>query len=288
MGNYEKRKVDLVVISDVHLGTYGCKATELLNYLHSIQPKTLILNGDIFDIWQFSTSYFPKSHMKILKYLTSSLSKGVEMYYITGNHDDMLRKFAGFELGKLKIVNKVVMTLHGKKAWFFHGDVFDVTMKHAKWLAKLGSTGYDILIHINNVANWMSQKMGRGRISLSKKIKSRVKSAVSFINNFEETAAEIAMNNGYDYVVCGHIHEPQMKTFSQDSQKVTYLNSGDWVESLTALEYHNKEWKIYHYQNDTFAQVNSANHVNSLSELEVMDLDHKQIFSSFLRESLHS
>ena len=115
MGNYEKRKVDLVVISDVHLGTYGCKATELLNYLHSIQPKTLILNGDIFDIWQFSTSYFPKSHMKILKYLTSSLSKGTEMYYITGNHDDMLRKFAGFELGKL-----VKITANSGKLIYFY------------------------------------------------------------------------------------------------------------------------------------------------------------------------
>ena len=162
-----KRKVELVVISDVHLGTYGCKAKELLTYLRSVQPKTLILNGDIIDIWQFKKSYFPNSHMKVLKQITHLLSKKTRVYYITGNHDEMLRKFVGFKLGGFEIVNKVVLELGGKKAWFFHGDVFDVTMKHSKWVAKLGGHGYDLLILLNTLSNCISEKLGRGKLSFS-------------------------------------------------------------------------------------------------------------------------
>lgn len=114
-----KRNVDVVVISDVHLGTYGCKAKELLRYLNSIQPKTLILNGDIIDVWQFKKSYFPKSHLKVIKKILSFVTKNTEVYYVTGNHDEMFRKFADFELGKLKICNKICLTIEEKKTWFF-------------------------------------------------------------------------------------------------------------------------------------------------------------------------
>ncbi|MBP7156838.1 MAG: UDP-2,3-diacylglucosamine diphosphatase, partial [Flavobacteriales bacterium] len=185
MQSKEKREVELVVISDVHLGTYGCRAEELLNYLRTIRPRTLILNGDIVDIWQFSKSYFPASHMKVIMYITKLLSRGTEVYYITGNHDELLRKFEGFSIGGLKVVNKLVLDLHGEPAWFFHGDVFDVTMEHSKWLAKLGGKGYDLLIMINTVVNWFGKRFGTGRISLSKRIKDSVKGAVKHINDFE-------------------------------------------------------------------------------------------------------
>ena len=244
MKNVWKRKLDVVVISDVHLGTYGCRAKELLNYLKTINPKVLILNGDFIDIWQFNKRFFPKSHMRVIKQITSMLSKGTKVYYITGNHDEMLRKFVGFQIGGLEIVNKLVLNLGVQKAWFFHGDVFDVTMKHSKWLAKLGGKGYDLLILINTFVNWISSLFGQGRISLSKKIKNSVKGAVKHINNFEETAAEIAIDNNYDYVVCGHIHQPQMRDIEiKGKGKVTYLNSGDWVENLTSLEYRKGVWK---------------------------------------------
>jgi UDP-2,3-diacylglucosamine pyrophosphatase LpxH len=244
----KKRKLELLVISDVHLGTRGCNARELLQYMKSIAPKTVILNGDIVDIWQFKKSYFPKSHMQVIKQITSWMSKGVKVYYITGNHDEMLRKFVGLKMGSLRIVNKVVLTLEGdKKAWFFHGDVFDVTMQHSKWLAKLGSVGYDLLIILNRVVNQVSSKLGRGKISLSKRIKNSVKSAVKFINNFEQVAADIGIENNYDYVVCGHIHQPEIKEFQNKSGRITYLNSGDWIENLTALEYNKGQWSIYKY-----------------------------------------
>lgn len=246
----KKRKVEVVVISDVHLGTYGCHASELLSYLKSVQPEMLILNGDIIDIWQFNKSYWPDSHMQIIKCITGFLAQGVKVYYITGNHDEMLRKFVGFEMGSLQIVNKVVLNLDGKKTWIFHGDVFDVTMQNSKWLAKLGAKGYDSLILINRMFNYFSEGMGRGKLSLSKKIKNSVKSAVKFINDFEQVAAEIAISNGYHYVICGHIHQPEIKKIKGKDGEVTYLNSGDWIENLTALEYNKGGWVLYQFNED--------------------------------------
>lgn len=252
-GKVRKRKLELLVISDIHLGTYGCKAKELLRYLKSVKPKVLILNGDIIDIWQFSKRYFPKSHLKIIRYITTLLSKGTIVYYITGNHDELLRKFEGFSLGELHIVNKLLLDLGGKKAWFFHGDVFDVTMEHSKWIAKLGGKGYDLLIILNIVVNKVSQFFGYGRISLSKRVKDSVKSAVKFVNNYEKTASRIALMNHYDYVVCGHIHQPKMQVVkSGQGKEVLYLNSGDWVENLSALEYNKGKWSVYSYYHDPF------------------------------------
>ena len=164
----QKRKVELVVISDVHLGTYGCHAKELVRYMKSIKPGTVVLNGDIIDIWQFSKSYWPKEHMQVVKQIISWATKGTKVYYITGNHDEMLRRFKGFKLGSLSIENKLVLDLDGNKTWIFHGDVFDFTMQHARWLTRLGSVGYDFLIYINAACNWTLQKFGREKISLSK------------------------------------------------------------------------------------------------------------------------
>lgn len=250
----KKREVDVVVISDVHLGTYGCRAKELLKYLKSIKPKTLILNGDIIDIWQFSKRYWPVSHMKILRKIMKFVVEGVQVHYLTGNHDELLRKFADMHLGTFHLQNKVVLELDGKKAWLFHGDVFDVTMQHSKWLAKMGAVGYDSLILINSFVNWCLALFGKQKMSFSQKVKSKFKNAVKFINKFEQTAAELAIEKGYHYVVCGHIHHPEMTTIKTTEGEVVYLNSGDWVESLTALEYHHKEWKIVKYKPSDFKQ----------------------------------
>lgn len=285
MKPFKKRKLDIVVISDVHLGTYGCRAKELLSYLKTINPKILILNGDIIDIWQFNKNYFPKSHMKVIKYITSLLSDGTKVYYITGNHDEMLRRFKGFKLGSFEIVNKLILDLDDKKAWIFHGDVFDVTMQHSKWLAKLGGVGYDVLILINTLVNWFSKLMGFGRLSLSKKVKNSVKSAIKFINNFEQTASDIAIDNGYDYVICGHIHQPQKRIIKNKSNKeVLYLNSGDWIENLSALEYKNKKWSIYEYQKDPIAKNLHLNYDVVDLELVKAESKTKDLFNDLLLE----
>lgn len=273
----KKRPVELVVISDVHLGTYGCHATELLKYLKSIKPQTIVLNGDIIDAWQFSKRYWPKSHMQVVKHITGLIGKGVKVYYIPGNHDEVLRKFVGFKLGTFCIVNKIILPLSGGKAWFFHGDVFDVTMRYSKWLAKLGAIGYDSLILINSFVNYFSVKLGRGKISLSKKVKDKVKTAVKFINDFEKVASDIAIEKGYKYVVCGHIHQPAMRKIVTDDGETVYLNSGDWIENLTALEYNNKNWRIYHYHQDKIAPKTKIEDDASTS-------NYKELFESLLVE----
>jgi UDP-2,3-diacylglucosamine pyrophosphatase LpxH len=156
-----KRKIKLAVLSDIHLGTFGCQAKAVNKYLKSIDPEILVLNGDIIDIWQFKKRYWPESHMKVVQRIFKMLSTDTKVYYLTGNHDEMLRKFTDFKMGKLEILDKLVLNLDGKKAWIFHGDVFDITMKHSKWLAKLGAVGYDTLILINSVVNQISEAMGK-------------------------------------------------------------------------------------------------------------------------------
>jgi UDP-2,3-diacylglucosamine pyrophosphatase LpxH len=278
--NKQKRQVDIIVLSDVHLGTYGCRAKELLHYMKSIKPKIVVLNGDIIDIWQFNKSYWPKSHMKVIKHIMNWLSKGVKVYYITGNHDEMLRKFEGFKMGSFHILNKLILELDNQeKAWIFHGDVFDVTMQHSKWLAKLGAVGYDTLIIINSLANWISETIfKRGKLSFSKKIKNSVKGAIKFINGFEETAADIGISKNYQYVVCGHIHHPEMRRIEQTHGSIMYLNSGDWIENLTALEYHNGQWDLFRFsESERMAMLKNA-------EEEVEEMDIKQLFSQMVSD----
>lgn len=270
-----KREVDIVVLSDIHLGTYGCHATELLRYLKSIKPRTVILNGDIIDIWQFSKRYWPATHMMVVKHIVGLIAKDVPVYFIPGNHDEMLRRFKGFHLGSLKITNKLSLKIDGKRVWVFHGDVFDVVMQNSKWLAKLGAIGYDTLILINRFVNFISQKMGRGKLSFSKKIKNTVKSAVKFINDFEVTVCDIAAENRYDYVICGHIHHPEIKKMNTRHGDVTYMNSGDWIENLTALEYHDGQWSVYNYHNDPVAQaidINKKKHKGETSSAMLASL----------------
>ena len=281
-----KRQIDIAVISDVHLGTYGCHADELIAYLSSIKPKKLILNGDIVDIWQFSKRYFPPAHLRVIKKIISLASNGTEVYYITGNHDETLRKFAGSTVGNFNILNKLVLDIDGRKAWFFHGDVFDVSIQNARFLAKLGGYGYDILILINRILNWCLTKMGREKYSIAKRIKKGVKSAVKYIGDFEKTAADLAIENGYDYVICGHIHQPKKELYENKHGKTTYLNSGDWVENLTALEYSFKRWKIYHYSHDKLSpffadeelkSMNMNDLISSIVDLREEDKEATQI-----------
>jgi UDP-2,3-diacylglucosamine pyrophosphatase LpxH len=149
----------------------------------------------------------------------------------------------------------LILDLDGKKTWIFHGDVFDSSTKgYAKILAKLGGKGYDLLILINSFINWILVALGKEKRSFSKTIKDSVKKAVSFVSNFENTAAEIAIEKKYSYVVCGHIHKPQMKEVENEHGKVLYLNSGDWIENLTALEYKKEKWSIYQYKKSDYLQ----------------------------------
>lgn len=267
----KKRPVDVAVISDLHLGTFGCHAEELVNYLRSVSPHLLILNGDIVDGWQFSKRYFPDAHLQVIREIFNLQANGTRIVYITGNHDEFLRKYSDLQIGNFQLTDKLVIEIDGKLTWIFHGDVFDNTTKgSAKILAKLGGHGYDMLILLNRAINFSLKKMGREKISFSKKVKNSVKKAVSYINNFEETAAILAIEKNYDYVICGHIHQPQQKKIVTKNGEVTYLNSGDWVENLTALEYYEHSWHIYQYKEEEFSNIQKSKKNKYSPELNVV------------------
>lgn len=260
-----KRKIEIVVLSDIHLGTYGCHAKELLNYLKTIKPQTLILNGDIVDMWQFKKSYFPPDHIKVINRILKMSVSGTKVYYITGNHDDLLRRFTNLSFGNFELRNDLLIQKNGKRFWFFHGDIFDSSVIEARWLAKLGGKSYDTLVRLNKIVNGILKLLGKEKVAFSKLIKMKVKEAVKFIGDFEQKAIEIAENYGYDYVICGHIHTPQYRT----EKNVTYLNSGDWVENLTALEYDLGKWSIYQYNEKEYP--NSTDSSSKDSEWEESD-----------------
>ncbi|MDX1639879.1 MAG: UDP-2,3-diacylglucosamine diphosphatase [Balneolaceae bacterium] len=268
-----KRSVEVVVLSDLHLGTVGCHAVELVQYLTSIEPRVLVLNGDIFDIWNFKKYYWPESHMQVIRCFLSLLANGTDIYYLTGNHDEVIRKISRLQIGPLFVKDKLLLELNGEKVWIFHGDIFDVTMKHTKWVAKIGGHGYDLLILLNRMINYISEKLGYGKVSLSRKIKNSVKKAVKFIDDFEMSAIELAIQNQYDYVICGHIHQPKIRGYESEQGSVIYMNSGDWIENLTALEFDGQEWSMYRYYEDQFVDKQSTESIpvrKSLNEVALI------------------
>jgi UDP-2,3-diacylglucosamine pyrophosphatase LpxH len=266
----ERRSLDVVVLSDVHLGTYGCRAKELLNYLRSIQPAMLILNGDIIDGWQFSKRFFPSLHMQVIKEFMQFVTNGSRVIYITGNHDEMLRKYADLHIGHFTLTDKLVLEIDQQMTWIFHGDVFDNTTKgSARMIAKMGSNGYGLLILFNRLVNSLLRFAGREKVSISKKIMAGVNKAVAKVNDLEQIASELAIKKKYDYVICGHIHQPSMKTIENAEGKVVYLNSGDWVEHMTALEYENNNWRMFEYNPKDFpvtSQVESKQTFNVVTD----------------------
>jgi len=276
----ERRNVDVVVISDIHLGTYGCRARDAVTYLKSIAPQILILNGDIIDIWQTSKRFFPASHAAFIKEVITLMTSGTRVIYITGNHDELLRKYTDLQIGNFQLTDKLVIEIDKKMTWIFHGDVFDNTTKGAaKFWAKMGSNGYAVLLMMNRLINRLMKLAGRDKISLSKKIMSQVNKAIIRINDFETTAAEIAIDKKYDYVICGHIHQPQKRVIRNEHGSVVYLNSGDWVEHLTALEYYDHDWHLYEYEKSDLKTVD---------ERELKTHNKTEVITSEIALYLHS
>ena len=221
--------------------------------------------------------------MKVLKSVLNLAAKGTRVIYITGNHDEVLRKFSGLSIGNLEITNKLELTIDGVKTWFFHGDVFDVIMQNSRWLAKMGAIGYDSLILLNTLINFISHSLGRKKVSLSKRIKESVKSAVNYMGDFEKTAASLAIQKGYQAIVCGHIHHPVIKEIEVAGKgKIGYLNSGDWVENLSALEYNQGMWTLFRHQHDP--AFNSEIQENDEADAEMMEMGNKEIFRMLVEE----
>ena len=233
-------------ISDIHLGSYGCKAEHLLNFLENIKCNKIYLVGDIIDGWRLKKKwYWPQAHNDVVQKLLKIAKKGTKVIFIPGNHDEAARKYIGINFGDIKIQDEADhSTLDGKRLWVIHGDQFDGIMQHARWLAHIGDKGYSTLIRINNLINKIRNIFNLPYWSLSKYIKLKVKKAVSFVTAFETVMVKEAKRRGYDGIVCGHIHKAELK----EIDGVLYANDGDWVESLTALaENHDGRLEILDY-----------------------------------------
>jgi UDP-2,3-diacylglucosamine pyrophosphatase LpxH len=232
----ERAKYRAVFISDLHLGTPGCQAKELLAFLKSHPSQYLYLVGDIIDGWQLRRKWhWPQAHNDVVQKILKKARKGCKVAFVPGNHDEFVRQFDGQHFGGVVVRNEAVhTTADGRRLWVVHGDYFDSVIQCAKWLAYLGDNLYELSLRINRHYNALRSRMGKPYWSLSQYLKDKVKKAVSFINDFEVAVAAEARKRGYQGVVCGHIHRAEMR----EIDGTLYCNDGDWVESLTALVEH--------------------------------------------------
>jgi UDP-2,3-diacylglucosamine pyrophosphatase LpxH len=231
-----KLRFRTVWISDTHLGTPGCNADLLFDFLRSVKCETLYLVGDIIDGWRLKRGwYWPTRHNDVVRRVMKMAKKGTRVIYVPGNHDEVLRDFGGLSFGDIEIANEAVhTTADGRRLLVLHGDAFDGVVLYAKWLAFLGDHAYAALLRLNIWFNRVRRAMGLPYWSLSAHLKHRVKRAVEFMSRFEEAVAHAAELRGADGVVCGHIHSAEIRQMG----RVTYYNDGDWVESCTALVEH--------------------------------------------------
>ncbi|HVO08489.1 MAG TPA: UDP-2,3-diacylglucosamine diphosphatase [Burkholderiaceae bacterium] len=229
-------RVRTVWISDLHLGTPGCRAEALLHFLRSVDCETLYLVGDIIDGWQLRRQwYWPQAHNDVVQKVLRKARKGTRVVFVPGNHDEFARRYVEHNFGGVDVVDDCIHhALDGRRLWVTHGDLFDGVVQHARWLALLGDKLYDVALELNRHFNSLRARLGLPYWSLSRYLKLRVKRAVSFISDFERALAREARRRGVDGVVCGHIHHAELRTIDG----VLYANDGDWVESLTALVEH--------------------------------------------------
>ncbi len=227
------QKYRTIFVSDVHLGTRGCQADFLIDFMRHHESEQLYLVGDIIDCWSLTRTWFwAQSHNDVVQKILRKARKGTEVIFVPGNHDEPLRNYAGLHVGDVKIAKEVVHeAANGKRYLVIHGDEFDGVVRYAKWLAVLGDRAYQMLMRFNNGLNWVRHKMGKPYWSLSAHIKHKVKEAVQFMGDYEHAVSEEARKRGLDGVICGHIHHAEIK----DLGGITYMNDGDWVESCTAL-----------------------------------------------------
>ncbi len=229
----KRLRMRTVFISDVHLGFRGCQAEYLLDFLKSVETEKLILVGDIFDLWSLKKSlYWPAAHQEVLRTLMKLSRDGTEVIYVPGNHDEAAREFCGLLFGDIQIHRQWIHeTLDGKRLLVLHGDEFDGTVEFSGWLKHFGSFLYDRMVEVARFVHFMRRRLGRPYWSLVSWLKHTVPNAMTYILAFEEAAAKEAAHRGFDGVVCGHIHRPELRTVNG----VLYCNDGDWVEHCTAL-----------------------------------------------------
>ncbi len=249
----ERRRYRTIWISDIHLGTKGCNAHMLIDFLDSVDSETMYLVGDIIDGWRMKKKfYWPDEHNDVVWRILKRAKRGTRIVYIPGNHDEMFRQFTGLHFGGVEILRKAVHeTADGRRLLVLHGDEFDAIMLSHRWLAYLGDVAYEVMMGLNRWVNAIRRRFGMPYWSLSKHAKHKVKNAVSFISKFEEVVADAAGRRGVDGVVCGHIHTAEIR----DIEGVEYYNDGDWVEGCTALvEHFDGRMEVLHWADEMAAR----------------------------------
>lgn len=252
-------KFKTIVVSDVHLGTNGAKAKEIVRFLKHHSCENLILNGDIIDGWRLRKSgTWKRKHTRFFSRVLKMIEKeNTKVFYLRGNHDDFLDQILPLTFGNLKIQKDMIYESNGKKYFITHGDIFDSITTHFRWIAYLGDAGYTFLLWLNRLLNYHRQKRGLPYFSLSQYVKGKVKSAVSYIDSYEEELSKIAKFKGCDGIICGHIHKAENRMING----VHYLNSGDWVETMSALvELYDGSWKIINYNDLDFKKSKNASY----------------------------
>jgi UDP-2,3-diacylglucosamine pyrophosphatase LpxH len=222
-----------IFLSDIHLGSRGCQAEALLDFLRVNEAERIYLVGDIVDCWALRRAwYWPQTHNDVVQKLLRKARKGTEIIFIPGNHDEVLRDYCGTHFGGVEVMREAVHeAADGRRMLVIHGDAFDGIVKYARWLALLGDWSYAWLLRLNRAYNWLRKRLGFGYWSLSAYLKFKVKNAVKFIANYEQAVAAEAARRGVDGVICGHIHHAEISQLGS----VRYINTGDWVESCTAV-----------------------------------------------------
>ncbi|MEJ2161774.1 MAG: UDP-2,3-diacylglucosamine diphosphatase [Robiginitalea sp.] len=264
-----KRQIEIAVISDIYLGAECCHAAELLTYLNSIKPKKLVLNGDIIDIRNLDKGYFPPAHFSVLKRILGMAANGTEVYYLTGEHDERLRKLSTYSISNVHFRNELILELDGKKTWIFHGAAFDHSSGITKWIARLGSAGRAFLLRLNRWINIFWSIIGKPRVSLADSIKYSDDPSW-YYGQFEQTVTSLAIRKAVDHVICGHIHHPKKQWHQAGTAKCLYMNSGDWVDHYTALEYNFKRWKLYQYNEDKLSPFFADSELKEMDEDELL------------------
>ena len=245
-----KRRYRSVWISDVHLGTRGCNAAMLVDFLRAVECETLYLVGDIVDGWRLKKGwYWPDEHNEVVRRILKLAHRGTRVVFVAGNHDEMFREFAGLTFGGVELVLEAIhVTADGRQLLVTHGDSFDGVVLYARWLAFLGDQAYGLLLRANILFNAARRRLKMPYWSLSAHMKRRVKNAVEYVCNYEDAVAREAQERGLDGIVCGHIHTAEIRKIGD----ITYYNDGDWVESCTALvEEPNGEMHIVDWARET-------------------------------------
>jgi len=262
-----KTNYKTIIVSDVHLGTKGSKSKEIARLLKQFHCDNLILNGDIIDGWQLKKSgSWKRKHTRFFNRVLKMMeSQSTNVYYLRGNHDDFLDQILPLQIGRLQILADMTYESNGKTYFITHGDVFDSITTNLRWIAYLGDVGYTFLLWLNRVVNYYRYKKGLPYFSLSQFVKGKVKQAVSYVDDYETELAKMAKAKGCDGIICGHIHKAENRMIDG----VHYLNSGDWVETMSALaEDHEGNWELIYFNQIDFKKMDTPQEISIPSRME--------------------